>query len=114
MKKILGMKNKISLEEAAFQLSKKVNQKFTLLMQHGTMSVEYYAPEKVDQQMPHVQDEIYVIASGSGSFTRDEEQMDFKTGDILFVPAGMEHRFINFTEDFATWVIFYGPNGGEK
>jgi len=32
----------------------------------------------------------------------------------LFVPAGIEHRFENFTSDFATWVIFYGKEGGEK
>jgi mannose-6-phosphate isomerase-like protein (cupin superfamily) len=37
----------------------------------------------------------------------------FQQGDILFVPAGSVHRFINFTADFATWVIFYGPEGGE-
>jgi len=32
---------------------------------------------------------------------------------MLFVPAGVEHRFENFSDDFATWVIFYGPEGGE-
>jgi hypothetical protein len=32
---------------------------------------------------------------------------------VLFVPAGIEHRFIKFTEDFVTWVVFYGPKGGE-
>jgi mannose-6-phosphate isomerase-like protein (cupin superfamily) len=34
--------------------------------------------------------------------------------DVLFVPAGVEHRFENFTDDFTTWVIFYGQKGGEK
>jgi hypothetical protein len=24
------------------------------------------------------------------------------------------HRFENFTDDFGTWVIFYGPEGGER
>ena len=33
---------------------------------------------------------------------------------LIFVPAGIEHRFENFTDDFSTWVIFYGPAGGEK
>ena len=32
---------------------------------------------------------------------------------FLFVPAGVEHRFEKFTEDFKTWVIFYGAIGGE-
>jgi len=34
-------------------------------------------------------------------------------GDLLFVPAGIVHRFEDFTDDFATWVMFYGPEGGE-
>jgi uncharacterized RmlC-like cupin family protein len=38
----------------------------------------------------------------------------FGPGDFLFVPAGIEHRFVNFTDDFSTWVIFYGPKGGES
>ena len=27
--------------------------------------------------------------------------------------AGVEHRFENFSDDFAVWVFFYGPEGGE-
>ncbi len=41
------------------------------------------------------------------------EAVIISTGDFLFVPAGVEHRFENFTSDFATWVFFYGPVGGE-
>ena len=33
---------------------------------------------------------------------------------LLFVPAGMEHRFEDLSEDFGTWVVFYGPAGGER
>ena len=36
-----------------------------------------------------------------------------KAGDVLFVRAGAEHRFYDFTPDFETWVIFWGPKGGE-
>ena len=35
-------------------------------------------------------------------------------GQVLFVPAGIEHRFEDFSDDFSTWVIFYGPAGGES
>ena len=27
--------------------------------------------------------------------------------------AGEVHRFERFSDDFATWVFFYGPEGGE-
>jgi mannose-6-phosphate isomerase-like protein (cupin superfamily) len=98
----------IPLTDAIAALQKETQEKFTVLMQHGTMSVEYFAPGKIDTQTPHKQDELYVIASGSGTFFRKGEHIQFNKGDVLFVPAGMEHRFENFTEDFATWVIFYG------
>ncbi len=45
---------------------------------------------------------------------RSEVRQPFGPGDILHVPAGVEHRFEEFTDDFATWVVFYGPEGGEE
>lgn len=85
-----------------------------LLMRHGTMTVRYYAPKGTDPQTPHEQDEVYVIASGTGSFINGEERVSYGPGDVLFAPAGQVHRFENFSDDFATWVIFYGPKGGER
>jgi mannose-6-phosphate isomerase-like protein (cupin superfamily) len=81
---------------------------------HGTMSVSVFAPKTTDFQTPHVQDELYVVMSGTGVFVANNIQYSFVPGDVLFVPAGIEHRFVEFTPDFATWVIFYGPQGGEK
>ena len=77
------------------------------------MYVEIYKPRETDKQTPHLQDELYVVISGSGVFLNGEVRSPFQAGDILFAPAGAEHRFENFTDDFATWVIFYGPEGGE-
>jgi mannose-6-phosphate isomerase-like protein (cupin superfamily) len=83
------------------------------LFRHGTLTVKLYAPRGNDPQTPHTRDEIYVIASGTGRFLRGAEEISFGVGDVLFVAAGEEHRFVEFTEDFATWVFFYGPEGGE-
>jgi len=104
----------ITIAEAIEQLKKEQDKKFTVLVKNGSMSIEYFAPKNIDTQQPHRQDEIYVIASGSSRFYRDGEELNCNKGDVLFVPAGMEHRFINFSGDFATWVIFYGPDGGES
>lgn len=87
---------------------------FLKVFEHGTLEVEVYKPEKVDLQQPHSRDEVYIIISGNGEFLNDGVRSDVKTGDFLFVPAGIEHRFENFTDDFSTWVLFYGPEGGEK
>jgi mannose-6-phosphate isomerase-like protein (cupin superfamily) len=87
---------------------------FTEVFSHGSLMVEIYKPVEQDLQTPHDRDEIYVIISGTGIFFVDGERFPFKQGDFLFVPALMEHRFESFTTDFATWVFFYGPVGGEK
>jgi len=86
---------------------------FKVLFQHGTLEVEMYKPDKVDNQTPHTRDEVYIVASGAGTFINGSERHEFETGELLFVPAGVEHRFVDFTDDFSTWVIFYGPEGGE-
>jgi mannose-6-phosphate isomerase-like protein (cupin superfamily) len=83
-------------------------------MAHGSMQVKFYAPRETDEQTPHTRDELYVVARGSGTFVRGDRRHPFGAGDVLFVPARMEHRFEEFTDDFATWVIFYGPEGGEQ
>ena len=85
-----------------------------LLLEHGTLEVRYYAPRGVDPQEPHTRDELYVVASGRGWFVRGDERVPFEPGDALFVAAGVEHRFVDFTDDFDTWVMFYGPEGGER
>jgi mannose-6-phosphate isomerase-like protein (cupin superfamily) len=81
---------------------------------HGTMSVSVFAPKTTDFQTPHTQDELYIVMSGTGVFVANDTQYTFVPGDVLFVPAGIEHRFVEFTTDFATWVVFYGPQGGEQ
>ena len=81
---------------------------------HGSMLVKYYAPRGTDEQTPHSRDELYVVAQGSGTFVNGDDQHPFSAGDVLFVRAGVPHRFENFTDDFGTWVIFYGPEGGER
>ena len=83
------------------------------VLAHGSMLVEYYPPRPIDTQKPHTRDELYVIASGTGTFVNGEQRHAFGPGDVLFVPAGVVHRFEEFSDDFATWVIFYGPEGGE-
>lgn len=86
---------------------------FLNLFNHGTLSVEIYQPDQVDHQQPHDRDEVYVVIAGRGVFLNDGTRTAFGPGDFLFVPAGVEHRFEDFTDDFCTWVIFYGPTGGE-
>ena len=88
--------------------------RFVTAFEHGTLSIEVYAPHGVDPQMPHTRDEVYIVAHGTGYFVNGPERHPIGPGDLLFVPAGALHRFEYFSDDLAVWVVFYGPEGGEK
>lgn len=103
-----------TLQQALEQLSDPDGKRSATCFIHGTLKVLLYAPRGSDHQIPHDRDEIYVIAKGSGTFALGEERFSFKEGDVIFVPATMEHRFESFTDDVAAWVMFYGPTGGES
>src|SRR4051794_16668032 len=80
---------------------------------HGSMVAELYTPVGHDPQKPHTRDEVYLIARGKGMFFDGVKQHAVEAGSFLFVPAGQVHRFEGFSPDFAVWVLFYGPEGGE-
>jgi mannose-6-phosphate isomerase-like protein (cupin superfamily) len=82
-------------------------------LQRGTLNVKLSLPVLPNQQTPHAQDEIYVITRGRGVLFHDGKRNPFESGDLLFVAAGTDHHFEDFTEDLAVWVVFYGPAGGE-
>lgn len=108
------MKERLTPHHALAALARDEDQKpFVELFQHGSLSVEIYQPVGQDLQTPHTRDEVYVVVSGVGEFVNGGKRKPFEAGELLFVPAGVEHRFENFSDDFATWVIFYGPEGGE-
>jgi mannose-6-phosphate isomerase-like protein (cupin superfamily) len=87
---------------------------FAVALERGQLYVELYCPVEADHQAPHARDECYFVVEGSGEFVCGEERVTVGPGDFLFVPAGMPHRFENFGHRLRTWVLFYGPEGGEQ
>lgn len=83
------------------------------IFRHGSLEVEMYMPAGTDPQSPHERDEVYVVARGVGLFFNGREREEVQPGSFIFVPARQEHRFESFSPDFAVWVFFYGPAGGE-
>jgi mannose-6-phosphate isomerase-like protein (cupin superfamily) len=100
-----------SLAEAEAALDASRN--FFYPLRHGTMRVGVYAPSGLDDQTPHEQDELYIVRRGSADFVKNGERSAVQADDLIFVEAGATHRFEALSQDFLTWVVFWGPHGGE-
>ena len=87
---------------------------YNILFRRGTAELLVYAPRGEDRQEIHDRDEFYFITSGHGKFFDGTSTIEIGTGDTIFVAAGVEHRFIDFSDDLSMWVLFYGPVGGER
>jgi mannose-6-phosphate isomerase-like protein (cupin superfamily) len=61
-----------------------------------------------DGQLPHTEDEVYVVVRGRGRLLADSGDTAVGPGSVVFVPAGEAHRFTDVTEDLAVLVVF-GP-----
>jgi mannose-6-phosphate isomerase-like protein (cupin superfamily) len=110
---VRGEKAHIHVIDALRRLEAAGGARSIALFEHGSLQAKLYAPRGHDPQTPHARDEIYVVAQGSGTFYNGSTRRPFRVGDLLFAPAGSEHRFEDFTDDFAVWVMFFGPEGGE-
>lgn len=100
-----------SLAEALAALDETRN--FFYPLKHGTMRVGVYAPSGIDDQTPHEQDELYIVRRGFAEIVLEGRRSAVKPDDLIFVQAGAAHRFEAISEDFLTWVVFWGPLGGE-
>jgi mannose-6-phosphate isomerase-like protein (cupin superfamily) len=102
-----------TVAEALARLPGPQGERFVTVFEHGSLVVEIYAPRGSDPQKPHTRDELYIVVEGTGDFVTAQSRQPFGPSDLLFAPAGEEHRFENFSNDLTVWVIFYGPEGGE-
>jgi mannose-6-phosphate isomerase-like protein (cupin superfamily) len=105
---------RITIEEASKAIPGPNGERYAVLLERGQLEVELYQPQGVDPQQPHRRDEVYIVVAGSGTFVVGNDRLAFGPGDFLFAPAGVVHRFEYFSRDLTLWVIFYGPDGGEK
>ena len=78
-----------------------------------TMSIGVYELEagSADPQQPHTEDEVYYVVGGSGQVRIDGEDSEIGPGSVIFVGAGIEHRFHSITEDLKLLVVFAPPRG---
>ncbi len=79
-------------------------------LKHPSLSVGLYvlSAGATDGQQPHTEDEVYYVVSGRGMFRHADEDRPVQAGAILFVAAGVEHRFHNITETLHI-IVFFAP-----
>lgn len=71
--------------------------------------VRFVARPTAGPQVPHDRDEFYIVASGTARYRWDGGEARVGPGDIMFAAAHAHHGYDQFSDDFAVWVVFYGP-----
>ena len=61
-----------------------------------------------DPQSPHTEDELYVVMSGRAKVMVGGDVRPVRSGSVIFVGAGVEHRFHDIEERLVLLVMF-GP-----
>ena len=86
------------------------SQPYLEFLKHPSLSVGLYVLPAggIDGQEPHTEDEVYYVVSGRGMFTHADEERPVQAGSVLFVAAGIEHRFHSITEALSI-IVFFAP-----
>jgi mannose-6-phosphate isomerase-like protein (cupin superfamily) len=67
-----------------------------------------------DRQKPHREDEVYYVISGRGSIRVADEDRPVKPGSLVFVDAGVEHRFHDIDEELRVLVFWAPPHAATR
>lgn len=62
-----------------------------------------------DTQQPHREDELYYVIEGQAVLEVDGDQRPVKPGSVVFVAAGVAHRFHSIASKLSALVIFAPP-----
>jgi quercetin dioxygenase-like cupin family protein len=65
-----------------------------------------------DPQSPHKEDEMYYVVRGRGRMRAGSQDHAVSQGSVIFVAAGVEHRFYEITEEL-TVLVFFAPAESE-
>src|SRR4249919_1723382 len=66
-----------------------------------------------DPQQPHTEDELYYVVAGRGVISVGGETRPVVPGSVVFVAAGVPHRFHDIAERLEILVMF-GPAEGDR
>ena len=66
-----------------------------------------------DRQQPHGEDEVYLVLAGRAKITVGLAERTVGPGSVVFVAAGVDHRFHDILEELRLLVAF-GPAEGTR
>jgi mannose-6-phosphate isomerase-like protein (cupin superfamily) len=66
-----------------------------------------------DLQTPHSEDEVYYVVEGRATIIVGEEERAVHEGSIVYVEAGVDHRFDSIEDDL-TLLVFFAPAEGSR
>jgi mannose-6-phosphate isomerase-like protein (cupin superfamily) len=84
-----------------------------LTVPHLSAGLYVLDPGDEDTQSPHTEDEIYVVMSGRAQMTVEDDDRPVGPGSLIFVAAGVPHRFHDVTERLVL-VVAFGPAEGSR
>jgi len=59
-----------------------------------------------DAQKPHSEDEIYYVVRGKAKIRIGTDERSVAQGSVIYVEAGLEHRFFDIEKEMVALVIF--------
>ena len=103
------MANFINIADAEKQ-RKDCGKRYSEFLRVPTMSAGIYVlpAGSADPQSPHKEDEMYYVVRGRARMRAGSEDQAVSEGSIIFVPAEVEHRFYEITEELMV-VVFFAP-----
>jgi len=110
---------KVRVDMDAFELTQLIaerersGQPYLEFLRVDSLSAGLYVlpADGVDRQQPHTEDEVYYVASGRGAVVVAGESRSVAAGSVVFVKAGVEHRFHSIEEELAILVFFTPAEG---
>jgi mannose-6-phosphate isomerase-like protein (cupin superfamily) len=61
-----------------------------------------------DRQSPHRQDELYYVLRGKARMRAGAQDQAVRPGTLVFIAAGIEHRFYDIEEEISL-LVFFAP-----
>lgn len=109
------------MDSNAYQLSnlaselRKSKERYLEFLRVPSLSVGLYmlAAGSADPQQPHSEDEVYYVVEGRAKLRVGEEDRSVAPGTIVFVKAGVAHRFHSIEDDL-TVLVFFAPAEGSQ